>query len=130
MIKREVDCLNKLYMTNEDMSHNYLEKLNLVEKDGKYFLEISILTESKFGTKRCNVIAKLPIVPSMFSVRRDLLDEKEIDLGFGYLPVINLDTEDLTSTETEHSMTLSEIEKILGYKIKLVDERNDINDDY
>ena len=66
----------------------------------------------------------------MFSVRRDLLDEKEIDLGFGYLPVINLDTEDLTSTETEHSMTLSEIEKILGYKIKLVDERNDINDDY
>ena len=45
MIKREVDCLNKLYMTNEDMSHNYLEKLNLLEKDGKYFLEISILTE-------------------------------------------------------------------------------------
>jgi hypothetical protein len=99
-----------------------IENLKLIEEDGEYFLDISILIDSRFETGRYKAMAKLPIVPSKFSVSEDRYNGKMIDLGFGYLPCVCGMTYE-TIKQKEQIMTLDEIEKKLGYKIKLVSEK-------
>ena len=99
-----------------------IEDLKLIEEDGEYFLDISILIDSRFETGRYKCIAKLPIIQSRFSVLEDRYEGKMIDLGFGNLPCIGgMGYE--TIKQKEQIMTLNEIEKKLGYKIKLVSEK-------
>ena len=98
-----------------------IEDLKLIEEDGEYFLDISILIDSRFETGRYKAIAKLPIIQSRFSVLEDRYEGKMIDLGFGNLPCIGGLYQ--TIKKKEQTMTLSEIEEKLGYKIKLVNEK-------
>ena len=98
-----------------------IEDLKLIEEDGEYFLDISILIDSRFETGRYKAIAKLPIIQSRFSVLEDRYEGKMIDLGFGNLPCV--DSLYQIIKKKEQTMTLSEIEKKLGYKIKLVSEK-------
>ena len=99
-----------------------IEDLKLIEEDGEYFLDISILIDSRFETGRYKCMAKLPITSSRFSISEDICRGKMIDIGFGNLPCVGGVTYQ-TIEKKEQTMTLSEIEKKLGYKIKLVSEK-------
>ena len=48
-----------------------MENLRLIKEDDEYFLDISILIDSRFETGRYKCMAKLPITPSGFSVSED-----------------------------------------------------------
>lgn len=99
-----------------------MENLRLIKEDGEYFLDISILIDSRFEIGRYKCMAKLPITPSRFSITEDIRRGKMIDIGFGDLPCVGSVTYQ-TIEKKEQTMTLSEIEKKLGYKIKLVSEK-------
>lgn len=99
-----------------------IENLKLIEEDGEYFLNISILIDSRLETGRYKCMAKLPITPSKFSISEEIYREKTINLGFGELPCVGGMLYE-TIKKKEQTMTLSEIEKKLGYKIKLVSEK-------
>lgn len=99
-----------------------IENLKLIEEDGKYFLNISILIDSRFETGRYKCMAQLPIIPSEFSISEERYRGKTINLGFGELPCVGGMLYE-TIKKKEQTMTLSEIEKKLGYKIKLVSEK-------
>lgn len=100
----------------------YLENLKLVKEDNDYLLDISIIIDTKFETKRCTTRAKLPIYPPRFSISVNSVGDRMIDLGFGELPCVGETTCEVIE-EKEQIMTLDEIEKKLGYKIKLVSEK-------
>ena len=99
-----------------------MENLRLIKEDGEYFLDISILIDSRFETGRYKCMAKLPITPSKFSISEEIYRGKTINLGFGELPCVGGMLYE-TIKKKEQTMTLSEIEKKLGYKIKLVSEK-------
>lgn len=99
-----------------------IENLKLIEEDGEYFLNISILIDSRFETGKYKCMAKLPITPSKFSISEEIYRGKTINLGFGELPCVGGMLYE-TIKKKEQTMTLSEIEKKLGYKIKLVSEK-------
>lgn len=99
-----------------------MENLRLIKEDGEYFLDISILIDSRFETGRYKCMAKLPITPSRFSITEDIRRGKMIDIGFGDLPCVG-GVLYQTIKKKEQTMTLSEIEEKLGYKIKLVSEK-------
>lgn len=99
-----------------------IENMKLIEEDGKYLLDISILANSKFETGRYKVMAMLPIGLSSFSISDNIYEGKMINIGFGDLPYIG-DMVYETIEKKEQIMTLNEIENKLGYKIKLVSEK-------
>lgn len=99
-----------------------IENMKLIEENGKYLLDISILVNSKFETGRYKVMAMLPIGSSNFSISDDIHEGKTIDIGFGNLPCIGGIVYE-TIEKKERIMTLNEIEHKLGYKIKLVSEK-------
>lgn len=99
-----------------------IENMKLIEEDGKYLLDISILVKSRFETGRYNVMAMLPIGSSNFSISEDPYTGKTINIGFGNLPCIGGMVYE-TIEKKEQIMTLEEIENKLGYKIKLVSEK-------
>ena len=72
-----------------DINTNFgIEKIKLREENGEYFLDISILADSKFEIGRYKTMAKLPITSSNISVIDDRYTGKMIDIGFGNLPCI------------------------------------------
>lgn len=99
-----------------------IENMKLIEEDGKYLLDISILANSKFETGRYKVMAMLPIGLSSFSISDNIYEGKMINIGFGDLPCIGVMVYE-TIEKKEQIMTLNEIENKLGYKIKLVSEK-------
>lgn len=99
-----------------------IENMKLIEEDGKYLLDISILANSKFETGRYKVMAMLPIGLFGFSISDNIYEGKMINIGFGDLPCIG-DMVYETIEKKEQIMTLNEIENKLGYKIKLVSEK-------
>lgn len=99
-----------------------IENMKLIEENGKYLLDISILVNSKFETGRYKVMAMLPICSSSFSFSDDIYEGKTINIGFGNLPCIGGIVYE-TIEKKEQIMTLNEIEHKLGYKIKLVSEK-------
>ena len=99
-----------------------IENMKLIEEDGKYLLDISILANSKFETGRYKVMAMLPIGLSSFSISNNIYKGKMINIGFGDLPCIG-DMVYETIEKKEQIMTLNDIENKLGYKIKLVSEK-------
>ena len=99
-----------------------IENLRLIKEDGEYFLDISILLDSRCESGRYKCMAKLPITPSGFSISEDICRGKMIDIGFGDLPCVG-GVLYQTIKKKEQTMTLSEIEEKLGYKIKLVNEK-------
>lgn len=99
-----------------------IEEVKFREEKGEYFLEISILADSKFEIGRYKAMAKLPITSSNISITCDRYTGKMIDIGFGNLPCVGGIVYE-TVEKKEQIMTLSEIENKLGYKIKLISEK-------
>lgn len=98
-----------------------IESLNLNKINGSYLLDISIIADSEFNTKKYSITAKLPIDTSELSISREF-GRYSVNLGFGDLPCVG-DVGCQIIKEKEQVMTLSEIEEKLGYKIKLVDKK-------
>jgi hypothetical protein len=111
-----------------------LTDLHLNKKDGSYYyLSATLLHEDEKGYYEINV----PKIPLHISKEINLTHSIEtntyvpyeyatIDLGFGELDIFKDDDGNFfTATcieEKTHEMTIDEIEKKLGYKIKIVKE--------
>lgn len=109
-------------MTVDTKMRCSIENMKLIEEDGKYLLDISILADSRFETGRYKVMAMLPIGSSSFSISDNIYEGKMINIGFGSLPCVGGIVYE-TVEKKEQIMTLNEIENKLGYKIKLVSEK-------
>ena len=115
-----------------------LELYSEETKAGKsYFLKAIYEIENQYVKKEI-VIPKiaLPLCPgeqvihkyeSYPSLKVDI--QRTIDIGFGDLPVMSDDHGlyyyEVTVAEYPQKMTLSEIEKKLGYKVEIVSEKAD-----
>lgn len=108
-----------------------LKDVKLKKLDGRgYFLDVTFKYENETGVYEMNIpLVKLPIKHDelpIFMMHMDNGDNKRyIDLGFGELPMLfdteNLMTHSITKIKDKpRKMTLSEIEKALGYEIELV----------
>lgn len=110
---------------NKDTSCD-IENLQLIKEDNEYYLSLSMLVDSRFQTGRFKAIAKLPITPSKFTISENYNrwgnKNTTINLGFGDLQCVGGVIYEIIK-EKEQTMTLAEIEKKLGYKIKLVSEK-------
>ena len=123
-----------------------LNSLNLYEKDGRYFLNAEYLYEDDKGKYRM-------LIPAIALPFRDIDQAPIINSyhgldGYSYMNVNghqfnlyngscftektgkieNVQYAIETLEEKTHEMTISEIEKKLGYKIKIVGEKEKTND--
>lgn len=103
-----------------------IEKLNLLNENDKYYLDVALLVETEDSINRCKSKLILPINEGNFSIvlnsaygRR----ESFFNLGFGELQCVDNNYEIEVIKEKPHEMTISDIEKNLGYKIKIVSEK-------
>lgn len=106
---------------------NKIENLELIkENDGKYYINLSMVVESDLSVDRLKTKLKLPINVKSIMVNSDIgaygCRNFYVNLGFGDLRCVNgIEYENIY--KKEHEMTLSEIERKLGYKVKLVSEK-------
>lgn len=106
---------------------NKIENLELIkENDGKYYINLSMVVESDLSVDRLKTKLKLPINVKNIMVNSDIsaygCRNFYVNLGFGDLRCVNgIEYENIYKKEQE--MTLSEIERKLGYKVKLVSEK-------
>lgn len=109
-----------------------LKDVKLNKLDGRgYFLDVTFKYENNTGVYEMNIPwVKLPIkhdaLPTFMMYMNDGDDEHYIDLGFGILPALFDPDTKMTHCITKikdkpRKMTLSEIEKALGYEIELVE---------
>lgn len=105
-----------------------IENLELIkENDGKYYINLSMVVESDLSVDRLKIKLELPINDKCIIVDSDINSygcrNFYVDLGFGDLRCVNDKIEYENIYKKEQEMTLSEIERKLGYKIKLVSEK-------
>lgn len=110
-----------------------LQDLQLYQENNKYYLSANFLYENKIGFYDLSIPKiELPISPSCCEVNLNSGYDDcnvpykivDVDFGFGllYAKQFNDKGDFFTLTcleEKVHEMTLDEIEKALGYKIKL-----------
>lgn len=108
-----------------------LKDLKLYTEDGKYYLDAIFYNEDRGGVYRVHIPKiRLPVKlqPDIWQSYEDCWGEYcvTIDLGFGELSVEPYKDNKFYTIECietkEREMTLAEIEKELGYKIKLKKE--------
>ena len=102
-----------------------IEKLNLLNENEKYYLDVAILVETEDFINRCKSKLILPINKRNFSIVSSSAygrGESFFNLGFGELQCVDNNYEIEVIKEKPHEMTISDIEKQLGYKIKIVSE--------
>ena len=103
--------------------------------------EIGYYLSAKYRVEDYNSVRELDIPKirfrvsnNMVQIRRtgELYPQVQIDMGLGWMPVIHDGSDNevyFTETvieEKTHEMTLEEIEKKLGYKVKIVNKKGDI----
>lgn len=108
----------------------------ILKKDvnGCYYLGAKYLIEDD------NAVRELHIPRMFLNISLDSVIVKdefnpgknpEADIGFGYLPIVCEDPRNMvyysisTIKEKPHEMTLEEIEKKLGYKVKIVSKQEE-----
>ena len=105
-----------------------LKDIKLVKEDNNYYLDVTYTVENRWEKFLLNIPrVKLPIDPKKVILRMDTSGYKprlEANIGFGSMHT-EFDENGVLMTETRieekvHEMTLDEIEKILGYKVKIV----------
>ena len=101
-----------------------LEKVDLIQDGTGYFLEVSYIINTECNTSRRVFNLELPICTTGLDVPciGDGGKPLQADVGFGPLDVRNYTVEILE--EKRIDMTLEQIEKRLGYKINLVNEKS------
>lgn len=109
-----------------------LTELALHKDSERYYLSAKYMVEDKHSIRELDLPKiKLNVVPGHVAIKQ-MNDGPygcvEADLGFGYLPLAPSGRNNAYFTETVleekvHEMTLDEIEKKLGYKVKIVSEK-------
>lgn len=87
-----------------------------------YYLDVVIRSEDQSFITETHTTLELPIKENEISVEV-YNGEKFLNLGFGSLRCAYGLYETRVIKEKQHEMTLADIEKKLGYKIKLVSEK-------
>lgn len=123
----------------EDILDVKLERLNLLNENGRYLLDVSIIVDMKDYIKRYKSKLILPINERKFAIEEkapknisshltfleNFYSGTFFDLGFGELECVNDRYEVEIIERKSHEMTISEIEKELGYKVKIVNEKKE-----
>ncbi len=114
---------NNTYMT---LKYNKLDfkQFDLKNENGRYYLDVVLLGKTKDRTEEVHLKLELPIFLNQIHIESDsyyITQNSTLyaDLGFGRLRIKD---DKYFIKEIEQTMTLSEIEKKLGYKINLVSE--------
>lgn len=96
-----------------------LEKVkNKYDKDD-YFMNVSMIIEDKYKKLRYTTKLQLELKPDETSINISRWGSTTVNLGFGELPCVGEPKIDVI-LEKKQDMTLEEIEKKLGYKIRIV----------
>lgn len=114
-----------------DRTVTKIEKLKILEKDKDYLLDISYICDTPDSTTRYSALLELPINKENIVFTRKSEGNSYfgyetkgyLDIGFGDLHCKNEEITVECICKKEYEMTLSEIERRLGYKIKLVSEK-------
>ena len=106
-----------------------LKDLNLYKKDGKYYLSATYLVETPNAIEELYFPKlELPVTQNGVMVEHPG-NEATVYLGFGGLKAEKDENGvrygRITIKEKIHEMTLEEIEKKLGYKVKVVSEKKE-----
>lgn len=102
-----------------------LKQFDLKMDHGKYYFDIILIGENTYNIDEISLKLDLPISLDRLDFTSDFTQERPnwyVDLGFGKLPVKYNIYEIKRIKDKEQTMTLSEIEEKLGYKINLVSE--------
>ena len=91
------------------------------EYGDEYFLNVSIITDDKYRKLRYTAKLKLPSRPAEISIGFSC-GTTTLNLGFGELACVGEPKIDVI-LEKKQDMTLEEIEKKLGYKVRIVNEK-------
>lgn len=104
-----------------------IENIELVKEDNKYYINLSVIIETESSVDRCKAKLKLPFDIDAIKISREMCSYGTygtfVNLGFGDLRCVDDKVEYENICKKEHEMTLSEIERKLGYKVKLVNEK-------
>ena len=108
-----------------------IENLELEKENDKYYLNLSVILDSEYSINRLKSKVILPVNMKWIQILENNIkfcaDYDQygtfINLGFGELKCVDNKVEYELVCKKEHEMTLSEIERKLGYKIKLVSEK-------
>ena len=87
-----------------------------------YFLNVSIITNDEYKKVRYTTKFKLPLQPAETSICVDKDDSTTLILNFGKLVCVGEPKIDVTFKKKQ-DMTIEEIEKKLGYKVRIVNEK-------
>ena len=103
-----------------------IENIEFVEEDNKYYINLSMIIETESSVDRCKTKLELPNIDTI-KISRGMCGYETygtfMDLGFGDLRCVDDKVEYENIRKKEREMTLLEIERRLGYKIKLVSEK-------
>ena len=92
------------------------------EYGNDYFLNVSIITDNKYRKLRYTAKLRLPLKPAEISISVSRWVATTLNLGFGELVCVGEPKIDVI-LEKKQDMTLEEIEKKLGYKVRIVNEK-------
>lgn len=103
-----------------------IENIEFVEEDNKYYINLSMIIETESSVDRCKTKLELPNIDTI-KISREMCGYGTygtfMDLGFGDLRCVDDKVEYENIRKKEREMTISDIERKLGYKIKLVSEK-------
>lgn len=110
------------------LKSNKLKRLELKKDDSGYYLSAIYEYENEAGVHRA-IFPKIRLPIELLNApvisREDWRSPSKIDLGFGELPLEGDPGFTIkTICEKIHDVTIEEIEKKLGYKIRIIKEKD------
>lgn len=108
-----------------------LKSLTLIRENDRYYLSAVYRVEDDNGTwelsyPRIELMINKNFAPLLSATYGADFNEIVIDLGFGDLPLKEIRkgiyAERKLIKEKVHDMTVSEVEKALGYKVRIIEE--------
>lgn len=118
-----------MYISKVDSKIKEIENLEIVKENGKYYINLSVILDSENSVDRCKAKAILPVDTYKFSVLEkgfySPYSGMFIDFGLGDLRCVDDKITYENIYKKEREMTISDIERKLGYKIKLVSEKEE-----
>lgn len=127
MIRNEVN-----YSPGTNCANVKLTSLTFNKDSSGYYLSAKYRVEDQYSIRELDIPKiRLRVRPDKIELREhgDFYRTVEANIGFGWLPLNHNGTVDevyFTETvleEKTHEMTLDEIEKKLGYKVKIVNRK-------
>ena len=116
-----------------------LMELHLYGHSGQYYLSAKYRVENEKSVREIDIPKiSLGVMPDYLSIKQEgdgPYKDIRANLGFGWLPLepsgrMNAYFTETVLEEKTHEMTLEEIEKKLGYKVKIVSKVEARDDDW